>query len=116
MAEWSGIVPNEIIRNEHRERFRINYFRFHFVDGNSLAYTQLFKKKGNSVLKMTSFIWNVKNGQINDVQKFVEEQVLSFINIFCEVNCNVLAVKHESHFNVTAVACSHSYIFFNKKN
>lgn len=85
MAEWSGIVPNEIIRNEHRERFRINYFRFHFVDGNSLAYTQLFKKKGNSVLKMTSFIWNVKNGQINDVQKFVEEQVLSFINIFCEV-------------------------------
>lgn len=45
LAEWSGIVPNEIIRNEHRERFRINYFRFHFVDGNSLAYTQLFKKR-----------------------------------------------------------------------
>jgi hypothetical protein len=29
----------------------------------------------NILAEMTSFIWNVKNGQINDVQKFVDEQV-----------------------------------------
>ncbi|XP_062592510.1 myotrophin-like [Saccostrea cucullata] len=29
---------------------------------------------------MTSFIWDVKNGQINDVQKFVEEKGTDIVN------------------------------------
>ncbi|XP_048729925.1 uncharacterized protein LOC125647282 [Ostrea edulis] len=41
----------------------------------------------NILADMTSFIWNVKNGQINDVQKFVEEQGADVVNQAVEGRC-----------------------------